>query len=101
MTATEIAQRTAAPTRWTVDGDESSVEFAVKTFWGLMTVPGHFDGSTARTRSAPAARRSSSRRTLIASTPGMRTATSTCARPTSATSSRTRRFASRRPASTT
>jgi polyisoprenoid-binding protein YceI len=43
MTATEIEQRTAASTRWTVDGDETSVEFAVKTFWGLMTVHGHFD----------------------------------------------------------
>jgi polyisoprenoid-binding protein YceI len=43
MTAIEIEQRTAAPTRWTVDGDETAVEFAVKTFWGLMTVRGHFD----------------------------------------------------------
>ena len=43
MTAIEIEQRTAAPTRWTVDGDETAVEFAVKTFWGLMTVHGHFD----------------------------------------------------------
>jgi polyisoprenoid-binding protein YceI len=43
MTATEIEQRTAAPTRWTVDGDETVVEFAVKTFWGLMTVHGHFE----------------------------------------------------------
>jgi polyisoprenoid-binding protein YceI len=43
MTATAIEQRTAAPTRWTVDPDESSVEFAVRTFWGLMTVRGRFD----------------------------------------------------------
>jgi polyisoprenoid-binding protein YceI len=43
MTAIEIEQRTAVPTRWTVDGDETAVEFAVKTFWGLMTVHGHFD----------------------------------------------------------
>jgi polyisoprenoid-binding protein YceI len=43
MTATEIEQRTTVPTRWTVDADETSVEFAVKTFWGLMTVHGHFD----------------------------------------------------------
>ena len=43
MTAIEIEQRTAAPTRWTVDGDETSVEFAVKTFWGLTTVHGRFD----------------------------------------------------------
>ena len=43
MTATEIEQRTTASTRWTVDANETSVEFAVKTFWGLMTVHGHFD----------------------------------------------------------
>ena len=43
MTTTEFEQRTAAPTRWTVDPDETSVEFAVKTFWGLMTVHGRFD----------------------------------------------------------
>lgn len=30
-------------THWTVDPDESSVEFAVKTFWGLATVHGRFD----------------------------------------------------------
>jgi polyisoprenoid-binding protein YceI len=43
MTAVEIEQRTAASTRWTVDADETSVEFAVKTFWGLMTIHGRFD----------------------------------------------------------
>jgi polyisoprenoid-binding protein YceI len=44
MTATAaIEQRTAAPVRWTVDPDESSVEFAVETIWGLMTVLGSFD----------------------------------------------------------
>jgi polyisoprenoid-binding protein YceI len=43
MTAIEIEQRTAAPTRWAVDSDGTSVEFAVKTFWGLMTVHGRFD----------------------------------------------------------
>ena len=43
MTATAIDQRTIAPTRWTVDRDGSSVEFAVKTFWGLSTVHGYFD----------------------------------------------------------
>ena len=40
MTTAAIEQRT---TRWTVDGDETSVEFAVKTFWGLMIVHGRFD----------------------------------------------------------
>jgi polyisoprenoid-binding protein YceI len=43
MTALETEQRTATSTRWTVDANESSVEFAVKTFWGLMTVHGRFD----------------------------------------------------------
>jgi polyisoprenoid-binding protein YceI len=43
MTATEIEQRTAASTRWTVDRDGTFVEFAVKTFWGLTTVRGRFD----------------------------------------------------------
>jgi len=40
MTITAIEQAT---TRWTVDADQSSVEFAVKTFWGLATVHGRFD----------------------------------------------------------
>ena len=43
MTALEIEQRTATSTHWTVDPDATSVEFAVKTFWGLMTVHGRFD----------------------------------------------------------
>jgi polyisoprenoid-binding protein YceI len=36
-------QRAAAPTRWSADADRSSVDFAVRTFWGLLTVRGHFD----------------------------------------------------------
>ena len=43
MTTTATEQRTAAPTRWTVDPEHTSVQFAVKTFWGLMTVRGRFD----------------------------------------------------------
>ncbi|HVP75892.1 MAG TPA: YceI family protein [Gaiellaceae bacterium] len=43
MTTTATEQKTAAPTRWTVDPDESSVEFTVKTFWGVSTVRGRFD----------------------------------------------------------
>ena len=43
MTITATDQRTAAPTCWTLDPRESSVEFAVKTFWGLATVHGRFD----------------------------------------------------------
>jgi polyisoprenoid-binding protein YceI len=43
MTITATEQRTATPTRWTVDPHKSSVEFAVKTFWGLATVHGSFD----------------------------------------------------------
>lgn len=29
---------------WTLDPDKSSAEFAVKHFWGLVTVRGHFNG---------------------------------------------------------
>ena len=43
MTTTEIQHRAAAPTHWSVDRDETSVDFAVKTFWGLTTVHGRFD----------------------------------------------------------
>jgi polyisoprenoid-binding protein YceI len=43
MTTTVNEQRTIARKRWTVDGDASSVDFAVKTFWGLGTVRGRFD----------------------------------------------------------
>ena len=43
MTTMMSEKRAAAPTRWTVDPDKTSVDFAVKTFWGLMTVRGHFD----------------------------------------------------------
>jgi polyisoprenoid-binding protein YceI len=39
MTSTAIEQNTP----WIVDPVETSVEFAVKTFWGLMTVHGRFD----------------------------------------------------------
>ena len=48
MTTTQIEQRTATSTRWDVDRAATSVDFAVKTFWGLMTVRGRFnrfDGS--------------------------------------------------------
>jgi polyisoprenoid-binding protein YceI len=43
MTITEIEQRTVTPTLWTVERSDTSVDFAVKTFWGLMTVRGRFD----------------------------------------------------------
>lgn len=43
MTAIAIEQRTVAPARWTLDPENSSVGFAVKTFWGLSTVRGRFD----------------------------------------------------------
>jgi len=43
MSTTTTIQKTALPTRWFVDDDEASVEFAVPTFWGLMTVRGRFD----------------------------------------------------------
>lgn len=41
MSATTTTnQRT---TRYTVDADETTVEFSVKTFWGLSTIHGRFD----------------------------------------------------------
>ncbi len=43
MTTIESEQRAVASKRWIVDPDATSVEFAVKTFWGLMTVHGRFD----------------------------------------------------------
>ena len=43
MTATLTEQRTTAPSRWIIDDAESSVEFTIKTFWGLTTVRGRFD----------------------------------------------------------
>jgi polyisoprenoid-binding protein YceI len=43
MTTAASELTTVAPARWTVDPDETSVEFAVKTFWGLTTVHGRFD----------------------------------------------------------
>jgi polyisoprenoid-binding protein YceI len=36
-------QRAGASTHWSTDADRTSVDFAVKTFWGLLTVRGHFD----------------------------------------------------------
>jgi polyisoprenoid-binding protein YceI len=40
MNNTAIEQHTA---HWTVDRDATRVEFAVRTFWGLMTIRGRFD----------------------------------------------------------
>jgi len=48
MSTIEHTQTAAAPTHWTVDPANSTVEFAVRTFWGAMTVRGRFqrfDGS--------------------------------------------------------
>jgi polyisoprenoid-binding protein YceI len=39
MTITAIEQTT----HWSVEPDETSVEFSVRTFWGLATVHGRFD----------------------------------------------------------
>jgi polyisoprenoid-binding protein YceI len=43
MTIITSEERAVAPTHWSIDRDETSVEFTVKTFWGLMTVHGRFD----------------------------------------------------------
>ena len=43
MSTTLTEQRPVSSKRWSIDDDASSVEFAVKTFWGLGTVRGRFD----------------------------------------------------------
>jgi polyisoprenoid-binding protein YceI len=43
MTVTQTLPTLAAPTRWTLDPAGTSVEFSVKSFWGLVTVHGCFD----------------------------------------------------------
>jgi polyisoprenoid-binding protein YceI len=42
MTTTAAVQLPTT-TRWSLDRAHTSVEFEVKTFWGLATVRGHFD----------------------------------------------------------
>ena len=43
MTITEIEQGAVVPTLWAVERSDTSVDFTVKTFWGLTTVRGRFD----------------------------------------------------------
>jgi polyisoprenoid-binding protein YceI len=44
MTIMERERRAVSPPAlWTIDADDTAVEFAVKTFWGLGTVHGRFD----------------------------------------------------------
>jgi polyisoprenoid-binding protein YceI len=43
MSIMQTTRRSSAPPRWAVDPQKSSVEFAVKTFWGLATVRGRFE----------------------------------------------------------
>ncbi len=43
MTIAPTVERMAPQSHWHVDGDETSVEFSVDSFWGLTTVRGHFD----------------------------------------------------------
>jgi polyisoprenoid-binding protein YceI len=43
MSTMVITPATSVPTRWKVDPGRSSVAFAVKTFWGAMTVRGRFE----------------------------------------------------------
>ncbi len=52
MTTTE----TSTTRRWALDPSRSTVEFSVRTFWGLQAVNGHFDsfnGSYARGAAGP------------------------------------------------
>jgi polyisoprenoid-binding protein YceI len=43
MTTNNTDRRPASATRWSVEPGNSSVSFAVKTFWGAITVRGTFD----------------------------------------------------------
>ena len=43
MSSTATQLRAAAPMRWIIDPENTTVEFAVKTLWGLTTVRGRFD----------------------------------------------------------
>ena len=53
MTIIERDRRAVAPTRWSLDRAWTSVEFAVKTFWGLATVHGRFDRFDGRYETGP------------------------------------------------
>ena len=50
MTTASIEQTTA---HWTLDPDNTSVSFAIKTFWGLTTVYGRFDRFDGRYNTGP------------------------------------------------
>jgi polyisoprenoid-binding protein YceI len=43
MTTTATERLAVAPLRWSVDREASSVDFTVKTMWGLISVRGRFD----------------------------------------------------------
>jgi polyisoprenoid-binding protein YceI len=43
MTTTALERTTVARSRWSLDVDGSSVDFAAKTAWGLIPVRGRFD----------------------------------------------------------
>jgi len=43
MTTTLTERTTAAPPRWSLESDGSSVGFTVRTMWGLIPVRGRFD----------------------------------------------------------
>jgi polyisoprenoid-binding protein YceI len=43
MTTTATEPTTLAPPHWSLDRDGSSVDFTVKTMWGLIPVRGRFD----------------------------------------------------------
>lgn len=53
MSTTATEQRATALTRWTVDPENTSVEFTVKTFWGLTSVRGRFDRFAGSYESGP------------------------------------------------
>ena len=101
MTTTATEQRAVAPTRWTVDPEDTSVEFAVKTFWGLTTVRGRFDRFDGSYEIGP----DGTTIELTIDADSLDTGHANARRasalgPTSSTSPSTRRCASPRPAST-
>ena len=53
MSTTATEQKSAALTRWSVDPENTFVEFTVKTFWGSMSVRGRFDRFDGSYKSGP------------------------------------------------
>ena len=79
--ATSAGAATAlAAGKWTLDPDNSRAEFAVKHFWGLITVRGHFNEIAGELSIDPAGAVAGELESMPpASTPGTSSAISICA----------------------